>query len=128
MHITKIKNKPRSLHTKESSLIIALILFLTACSNGGDSSSVASVETTGSCAAPSGAHTGCCSSHGGIGDQCSIGKVCYTASGKLVCSDGTISPTCIRSLNSEANEESPRFGPSRLNSDEELVSLGISCS
>lgn len=37
---------------------------------------------------------GCCSSHGGA-KNCSTGMYQFTSDNKLICSDGTISPTCI---------------------------------
>lgn len=36
---------------------------------------------------------GCCSSHGGA-KSCASGMYSFTADNKLICIDGTISPTC----------------------------------
>jgi len=83
-------------------LVLAFLLGATliSCGSSGGSSAGSSEETTGTCQNGVSGHAGCCSSHGGFGGQCTGGKVCATASGRLVCSDGTISPTCVLSEDS----------------------------
>lgn len=61
------------------------------CGKGSDSG--ASSESS-SCQPQSSAHTGCCSSHGGFGDGCDPGEALYTSGGRLVCNDGSLSPSC----------------------------------
>ena len=47
-----------------------------------------------SCKMKNGGHLGgCCSSHGGA-KNCGNGLYQFTSSDKLICNDGTISPTC----------------------------------
>lgn len=79
-------------------IAMLLSLHISACKGGGGSSSAStsSEETTGSCETSTATHSGCCSSHGGIGGQCNPGELCLTPSGRIVCSDGTISPTCTQ--------------------------------
>ncbi len=68
-------------------------IFLVGCgseeSNGGSSD-----EVEFSCAPIQGSHQGCCSGHDGFDRNCQTGEAGYTSGGKLVCNDGTVSPTC----------------------------------
>lgn len=86
---------------------ISLVCFtLLSCNKSSDGSSGGSAEeTTGTCQTSSTSHSGCCSSHGGFGTQCSGGKNCYTGSGKLVCNDGTTSPTCVKFMEIPSRED-----------------------
>lgn len=47
----------------------------------------------GRCETPRRSHRGCCSYHGGI-SRCSRNSYSYTNSGQLICSDGSVSPSC----------------------------------
>ena len=66
-----------------------LALWLSGCAKESDSAS-------SSCQTQKKSHQGCCSSHGGFGNQCADGEALYTGSGALVCNDGSESPTCTR--------------------------------
>lgn len=62
------------------------------CGKSGTSQSTTSEKTA--CYTQTSSHTGCCSSHGGFGNGCGAGEAVYTQSGRLVCNDGTLSPSC----------------------------------
>ncbi|WP_144313859.1 hypothetical protein [Bdellovibrio bacteriovorus] len=69
--------------------VAMLFLLLVGCAKESDSAS-------SSCKTQKKSHQGCCSSHGGFGNQCLAGEALYTGSGALICNDGSESPSCTR--------------------------------
>lgn len=67
----------------------AIFSFLIGCAKESNSAS-------SSCATQKATHQGCCSSHGGFGNQCADGEALYAGDGSLICNDGSESPTCVR--------------------------------
>lgn len=55
-----------------------------------------SESASSSCQTQKKSHQGCCSGHGGFGNQCGEGEALYTGSGELICNDGTASRSCTR--------------------------------
>src|SRR6056297_712644 len=50
-------------------------------------------------------YQGCCSHHGGV-------AYCDSSTGRIVCNDGTYSPTCRCYVENEPNTYTPRESPS----------------
>lgn len=82
---------------------IFLIICMCACGGKSDtiSSSSSSVYTGGGyCSTSTKSFSGCCSSHGGIQpaynkyDDCLSDEYLFTSDSRLICNDGTVSPTC----------------------------------
>lgn len=73
---------------------VNLSLAVLGCGTSGSATDASSSDNVGLCKNQSSSYSGCCSSHGGVGGQCPSGQVCYTLSGSVVCTDGTVSPTC----------------------------------
>jgi hypothetical protein len=75
--------------------VLAVCLFGCAKGDSGSSDS-ASVSENATCQPQRGSHSGCCSSHGGFGTGCGTGEAKYgDNTGKLMCNDGSYSPTCV---------------------------------
>lgn len=107
-------------------IIFLTLTGLVGCgSKDSSSTSTAAEETTGTCTATTNTHTGCCSSHGGITGICATGKVCYTASGRLVCADGTISPSCVKTT--KPTDEIPYLFEEYSSMSDEIQTMAVVC-
>ena len=79
--------------TNRKILLLATLSLFVGCGDKGSSTE------SSSCQAPRGSHSGCCSHHGGWTNRCGGGQAAYGVdSGRLVCDDGTFSPSCTYSV------------------------------
>lgn len=57
------------------------------------------------------ARSGCCSWHGGVNH-------CDSSAGRIICNDGTYSPSCL----CERDSNNPKFRPNNIDNEDESTS------